>query len=108
MYFSGIADEAGANLDLQLKATRELGWKHLEARAVEVPGYPKANLHDLPDAAFDTVADKLQSAGVRVNCFGSTIMNWAKTVETPSTSPSPRRSAPWPGCSGWGRAWCAS
>lgn len=83
MYFSGIADEAGAALDVQIKATRELGWQHIEARAVEVPGYPKANLHDLPDAAFEVVVARLQEAKVRVNCFGSAIMNWAKTVETP-------------------------
>jgi sugar phosphate isomerase/epimerase len=83
MYYSGIADEAGALIDTQIRATQELGWKFIEARVVEVPGHPKANLHDLPDAAFDLVTARLQEAGVRVNCFGSTIMNWAKTVETP-------------------------
>ncbi len=83
MYFSGIADEAGANIDTQIKATQELGWKHIEGRAVEVPGFPKGNFHDIPDAAFDVVADKLKAAGIEINCFGSAIMNWAKTVETP-------------------------
>ena len=52
-------------------------------RAVEVPGFPKANLHDLPDAAFEVVVEKLATANVRVNCFGSAVMNWAKTIETP-------------------------
>jgi sugar phosphate isomerase/epimerase len=83
MFFSGIADEAGVSLDTQIRATKELGWKHLEARTVEVPGHAKANLHDLSDAAFEVVADQLQAAGVEVHCFGSTIMNWAKTVGTP-------------------------
>lgn len=83
MYLTGIADEAGANIDTQIVATRELGWKTIEMRAVEVAGFPKANLHDLPDAAFDIVAGKLQDAKLGVCCFGSTIMNWAKTVETP-------------------------
>jgi sugar phosphate isomerase/epimerase len=83
MQFSGIADEAGASIDTQIRATRELGWRCLEGRAVEVTGFPKANLHDLSDAAFDVVTGKLQDGGVRVNCFGSAIMNWAKTVETP-------------------------
>lgn len=82
-YLTGIADEAGADIDVQIRATQELGWPALEARAVEVRGYPKANLHDLSEAAFDTVVGKLEQAGVRVCCFGSTIMNWAKTVETP-------------------------
>ena len=83
MYFSGIADEAGALIDTQIQATLKLGWKHIEARAVEVPGFPKANMHDLPDAAFDIVAGKLKDAGLAVNCFGSAIMNWGKSVETP-------------------------
>jgi sugar phosphate isomerase/epimerase len=81
MYLSGIADEAGANIDVQIKATRELGWKHIEARNVEVDGFPKANLHDVPEAAFEIVVEKLGSAGVGINCFGSTIGNWGKRIE---------------------------
>jgi len=83
MYLTGIADEAGANIETQIRATKELGWKTIEARTVEVTGFPKANLHDIPDAAFDLVAGKLKDAGLGVCCFGSTIMNWAKTIETP-------------------------
>ncbi len=83
MIFTGIADEAGANIDTQIRATKELGWNTIEMRTVEVPGHPKANLHDIPDAAFDVVAGKLKDAGVGVYCFGATIMNWAKTVDTP-------------------------
>jgi sugar phosphate isomerase/epimerase len=83
MYLSGIADEAGSNIDVQILATQELGWKHIEARNVEVLGYPKANLHDIPDAAFDVVVEKLGQAGIQVNCFGSTIGNWAKRIEDP-------------------------
>jgi sugar phosphate isomerase/epimerase len=83
MILSGIADEAGALIDTQIAATRVLGWRQLEARAVEVPGFPKANLHDLPQAAFEIVVEKLQASGVAVHCFGSTIMNWAKKLEDP-------------------------
>ena len=83
MELSGIADEAGALIDVQIRATRELGWKNIEARNVEVAGHPKANLHDLPDAAFEVVMEKLNQAGMRVHCFGSTIGNWAKSVEDP-------------------------
>lgn len=83
MYLTGIADEAGANIDVQIKATRELGWKTIEARFVEVAGTPKGSIHDIPDAAFDVVVGKLKDAGLGVCCFGSTIMNWAKTVDTP-------------------------
>jgi sugar phosphate isomerase/epimerase len=83
MFLTGIADEAGVNIDTQIRATRELGWKDIEARTVKVADYPKANLHDIPDAAFDAVVDQVNAAGLRVCCFGSTIMNWAKTVATP-------------------------
>lgn len=83
MYLTGIADEAGANIDVQIKATQELGWKHIEARNVEVTGHPKANLHDIPEAAFEIVAEKLGRAGIHVNCFGSTIGNWAKRIDDP-------------------------
>lgn len=83
MILTGIGDEAANTIEGQIQATEELGWKHLEMRGVEVAGFPKANFHDLPDKAFDLAFAKLQSAGLGVYCFGSTIMNWAKTVETP-------------------------
>ncbi len=83
MILTGIGDEAANGIDGQIQATKELGWKHLEPRGVEVPGYAKANFHDIPDAAFDVAVKKLETSGVGVYCFGSTVMNWAKTVETP-------------------------
>src|SRR6266480_2459739 len=83
MILTGIGDEAGNTIDAQIAATRELRWKHLEMRGVEVPGFPKANLHDIPDKAFSLVEHKLKENSIGVYCFGSTIMNWAKTVETP-------------------------
>lgn len=83
MHLMGIGDEAGGALDFQIKAAKELGWKHIEMRGVEVPGFAKANFHEIPDAAFDLAVAKLQESGIGVYCFGSTIMNWAKTVETP-------------------------
>jgi sugar phosphate isomerase/epimerase len=83
MIYTGIGDEAGDSLGAQIQATRDLGWQSIEARNLLVEGYPKANLHDLPEAAFEQAVEQLQQAGVRVYCFGSTIMNWAKTVRTP-------------------------
>jgi len=83
MILTGIGDEAANGVDGQIQATKQLGWKHLEPRGMEVPGYAKANFHDIPDAAFDLAVRKLETAGVGVYCFGSTIMNWAKTVATP-------------------------
>jgi sugar phosphate isomerase/epimerase len=83
MIFTGISDEASPTLDGQLSATQELGWQHLEMRGVEVPGFSKANFHDLPDAAFDTAVKALDSADLAVYCFGSTIMNWSRRVGDP-------------------------
>jgi sugar phosphate isomerase/epimerase len=83
MMLMGIGDEAGAGLESQLAATRELGWQFIEMRAVEMPGHSKANFHDIPDAAFDLAVKQLETAGVQAYCFGSAVMNWAKTIETP-------------------------
>jgi sugar phosphate isomerase/epimerase len=83
MILCGIGDEAGNSLQSQLDATRQLGWRHLEARNVLVDGFPKANLHDLPDPAFDRAEAQLRDSGIAVYCFGSTIMNWAKRVTDP-------------------------
>jgi len=83
MILTGIADEAGALIETQIKATKELGWRHIEGRSVEVAGFPKANLHDIDEAAFDVVAEKLKDAGVAVYAFGSTIANWSKQVDDP-------------------------
>jgi len=83
MILTGIGDEAANSIDGQLRATRDLGWKHLEPRGVEVPGFAKANFHDIPDEAFDLALRKMESAGVTAYCFGSTIMNWAKKVADP-------------------------
>src|SRR6266404_2134373 len=83
MILTGIGDEGANTIDGQIKNTQILGWKHLEPRGVEVPGFAKANFHDIPDAAFDLALRKLESAGVGVYCFGSTIMNWSKKVADP-------------------------
>ena len=83
MKLMGIGDEAANGIDGQIQATKELGWKHLEPRGVEVPGHAKANFHDIPDAAFDVAVRKLEEAGIGVYCFGSTVMNWAKKITDP-------------------------
>lgn len=83
MIITGIGDEAANTIDGQIKAHQQLGWKWIEMRGVEVPGFAKANFHEIPEAAFDIAAGKLKDAGIGVYCFGSTIMNWQKTVATP-------------------------
>lgn len=78
MYLTGFADEAARDIDGQIKATLELGWKNIETRCVN-----GTNIHDISDADFDIVYGKLADAGVSVNCFGSGIANWAKDIRNP-------------------------
>ena len=70
---SGFADEAGAALKTQIRATRELGWRHIEMRNVQVAEHPNANLHDIGDEAFAIVADKLEQSEISIHCFGTAI-----------------------------------
>ena len=83
MKLMGISDEASNTIDGQIQAMRELGWNSIEMRGVEVPGFPKGNFHDIPDAAFDIAIEKLQASGIQIYCFGSSVMNWSKKVTDP-------------------------
>ena len=76
---TGIADEAGASLDVQIQAHQELGWDSIECRVVEFDGV-KANLHEIPDAVFDKVVAHLEAKGMKISGFGSLIGNWAKKI----------------------------
>ncbi len=78
MYLTGFADEAAADLDGQIRATKELGWQHIESRSID-----GTNIHNLSEEAFDAAAARLDDAGVKVNCFGSEIANWGKQVTDP-------------------------
>ena len=73
MYYSGFADESGKNIETQITATKELGWNNIEAR-----GMYGSNLGGITDAQFDDLCEKLDAAGIRINCYGSGIANWAK------------------------------
>lgn len=83
MKLMGIADEGANLIEDQISLTRELGWKWIEARGVQVQGFDKASIHDIPEAAFEKVVEALDGSGVGIHAFGSTILNWAKTIETP-------------------------
>ena len=81
MYFTGFADEAASALDGQIEATKALGWKCIESRAID-----GVNIHDLPEDKFDDVCMRLEAAGIRINCFGSAIANWGKQITDPFES----------------------
>ena len=75
MYLTGFADEAARNLETQIQATREIGWRRISARGVN-----GANLHELSQDEFDRVADQIDEAGIIIPEFGSLIGNWGKKI----------------------------
>ncbi len=77
---TGIADEAGAPLEVQIRAHKELGWDSIEARVIEVDGV-KGNLHEVPEATFEKACGILEAADMKVSGFGSIIANWAHKIE---------------------------
>ena len=77
MYLTGFADEAAQDLATQIKATQEIGWTRISARGVN-----GQNIHELPEAEFNQVADQLDEAGITIPEFGSLIGNWGKSITT--------------------------
>jgi sugar phosphate isomerase/epimerase len=75
MYFSGIADEAGDDIETQIEAHKELGWHHIELRNIDGIG-----VADLSDRAFDEVVEKLSDAGLGISCFASQLCNWSRPI----------------------------
>lgn len=75
MFLSGISDEAGQPIEIQIKAHQELGWEHLELRMVD-----GTNITQLTDDDFDAVCRAVEAAGMKVSCFGSAIANWARPI----------------------------
>lgn len=75
MRMAGIADEAGKALDAQIRAHRELGWKHIEIRNVD-----GTNLTDVDDRTFETIRERVLDAGLSVCCFGGQIANWSRKI----------------------------
>ena len=80
MQLTGISDEAGADIDVQIKAHKELGWNTIESRMIQV-GNEKGPFHDISEAAFETAAGKLKDAGIGVCAVGSTIANWGHSIK---------------------------
>lgn len=80
---TGITDEAGSEIGTQIRAVQELGWNAIESRNAAVPGGKAASIHELPENEFDAVANALEAAGVAVPAIGSTVANWARSIEEP-------------------------
>ena len=68
--FSGFADEAGKDIESQIRATKELGWSAIDLRFIN-----GVNATDVEDAVFEDAAQKLSDSGISVPCFGSAVAN---------------------------------
>ena len=75
MFYTGFADEAANDLDLQLNALELLGWHHLEARNLF-----NGNLASISDEEFEILQEKLQEKNISINCFGSSIGNSGNSI----------------------------
>ncbi|MCM8829776.1 MAG: sugar phosphate isomerase/epimerase [Candidatus Omnitrophica bacterium] len=75
MKFSGISDEAGQAIEVQIKAHKEIGWDYLELRGVDGEAITL-----MSDKKFDLVFEKVTSSGLNVSCFASCIANWATEI----------------------------
>jgi sugar phosphate isomerase/epimerase len=76
MILSGIADEAGKDIETQVKAHKELGWDHIELRLID--GRNIAG--ELPEEGFDRVRNVLEENKMRVTAFASAIGNWSRHI----------------------------
>ncbi len=76
MRLAGFADEAADEVEGQVRVTKALGWKWIEAR-----NSGGVNVHDLPDRDFESFRAALEKAGIGVCCLGSSIANWGKSVD---------------------------
>lgn len=75
MRCSGISDEAGDSVEVQIKAHQEIGWEYMELRLVD-----GENVALVPEAKFEEVYAAVTEAGMKVSCFAGTIGNWSKKI----------------------------
>ena len=64
MRLTGIADEAGVDIDTQISAHKQLGWDTIELRFIN----GKNVAGDLDEKEFEIVREKLAAANMKVSC----------------------------------------
>ena len=74
---TGIADEAGEDIETQLRAHRDLGWTSIELRMVN----RRMVTVDLGEPEFEHVAAQIEHAGIRVAGVASAVGNWSRSIE---------------------------
>ncbi len=76
MIITGISDEAGKDINSQIKAHKALGWDHLELRLVN----DKNVAGELSDTEFDEVVKAVEENDMKVAGFSSAIANWSRPI----------------------------
>ena len=74
----GVADEAGASIERQIAAHRELGWPQIELRSVD--GVPLA---ELPSERAEAVVRAVRDARLETPAICSTIGSWSSSIDAP-------------------------
>ena len=80
MKLTGISDEAGAPIGVQIRAHKELGWDTIESRFLQVGSGDSGSFHEIPEELFEEGMTALSEAGLSVAAVGSTIGNWQHSV----------------------------
>ncbi|MCC5849250.1 MAG: sugar phosphate isomerase/epimerase [Verrucomicrobia bacterium] len=75
---TGISDEAGATIEEQIRAHRELGWTHLELRKLD-----GEQVALLPEERCRELAATIADAGLGVAGLGSPVANGARKITDP-------------------------
>ncbi len=78
MILSGLTDEAGDDLESQIRATREIGWSHIDLRKVD-----GKFLWEQPLEVVRAMRDRLDEAGIKVAAVASAIANGQKDIDKP-------------------------
>ncbi len=76
MIITGISDEAGKDINVQIKAHKALGWDYLELRLVN----GKNIAGELSDMEFDEVVRAVEENNMKVAGFSSAIGNWSRPI----------------------------
>lgn len=76
MVITGISDEAGASIEKQIQAHKELGWDYLELRLIN----GKNIAGELPDNEFEKVLNAIEKNNMKVSGFASAIGNWSRPI----------------------------
>jgi L-ribulose-5-phosphate 3-epimerase len=74
---SGLADEAADDIETQIRAHLELGWKTIELRLID----GRMVTADLPEPAFLHALRQIEMAGLEVVGLASSIGNWSRSID---------------------------